>query len=370
MNLNLIKKNSAKIQASISTIVKIVLVLSLFYATYFHLWHILTANFFLLLLLFMPYFLKKRYQVHIPKEFEYILIIFIISTFFMGSIRGIIIQTFFGISVGFIGFTAMLILFSNSKFKNNYFLIVIFTFSFSVTFGLFAEMAKYYLKLFLEIGNVLEDYPYTMMNLTLVSFGALFSSIIGYLYMKGYRPKILKILVGKFKTENPNFFISKADSPEEILNLIKKGESEKLEFKSTLRTNLHTGEFDKKIELAVLKTIVAFLNSEGGILLVGVSDKGEISGLENDKFENNDKFNRHFTNMIKEKIGNEYIPFLNFEIIPIKGKNVLKVECKKSDKPVFLKDSSGSEEFYIRLGASSNQISGIKLIEYIKHNFK
>ena len=66
------------------------------------------------------------------------------------------------------------------------------------------------------------------------------------------------------------------------MRLIKRGENEKIEFKSTLRINLHTKEQDKKVENSVLKTIVAFLNSEGGTLLIGVSDCGEIIGIEKD----------------------------------------------------------------------------------------
>ncbi len=365
----LIRNHSAKIHASLSTVVKIILIFSIFYSTYFHLWHILLANVFLLFLLFMPYILRKSYEVHIPREFEFVFLIFIIISFFLGDIRGTIIQIFFGAAIGFIGFTTMLILFSNSKFKANYLLVILFSFSFSVTFGLIAEMAKYYIKTYLNEGiTVLSDYPYVMQNLTFVGFGALLASIFGYVYMKGYRNKLMKQWVGKFKTSNPNLFIQRTDSPEELLKIIKKGENEKLEFKSTLRTNLHTEEKDKRIENAVLKTLVAFLNSEGGTLIIGVSDKGEISGIEKDDFENNDKFNRHFTNLVKERIGNEFLPYMNFELFLIEGKYVLKVDCYKSDKPLFLKYDN-LEEFYIRVGASTIQIYGNELLEYIKHKF-
>jgi len=365
----LIKNHSAKMQASLSTTIKIVLIFSIFYATYFHLWHILLANVFLLFLLFMPYILRKSYEVHIPREFEFVFLIFVIISFFLGDIRGTIIQIFFGAAIGFIGFTTMLILFSNSKFKANYLLVILFSFSFSLTFGLIAEMAKYYLKTYFNGGTViLEDYPFAMQNLTFVALGALLASIFGYVYMKGYRNKLMKQWVGKFKTSNPNLFVQRTDSPDELLRLIKKGENEKLEFKSTLRTNLHTGEKDKRVENSVLKTLVAFLNSEGGTLMIGVSDNGEILGIEKDDFENNDKFNRHFTNLVKERIGNEFLPYMDFELCSIDGKYILKVECKKSDKPLFLKYDS-LEEFYIRVGASTIQINGNELIEYIKHKF-
>ena len=67
--------------------------------------------------------------------------------------------------------------------------------------------------------------------------------------------------------------------------LIKRGESKTLEFKSTLRWNLRrrTAEDDKCITHAVLKTIAAFLNTEGGDLLIGVADDGSIVGIDRDQ---------------------------------------------------------------------------------------
>ena len=46
----------------------------------------------------------------------------------------------------------------------------------------------------------------------------------------------------------------------------------------------------------------------------------------------------------------------------------MKIECKKSDKPIFLKTEKG-EEFYTRLGPASIQLTGSKLIKYIQNSF-
>jgi len=54
---------------------------------------------------------------------------------------------------------------------------------------------------------------------------------------------------------------------DKILSLIRDGESKTLEFKQTLTKNIRTNQKDKKIQKATLKTIVAFLNTEGGTLL-------------------------------------------------------------------------------------------------------
>ncbi|KHO51210.1 MAG: hypothetical protein QT05_C0045G0010, partial [archaeon GW2011_AR13] len=52
----------------------------------------------------------------------------------------------------------------------------------------------------------------------------------------------------------------------------------------------------------------------------------------------------------------------------IEGKTIVEIECKKSDKPIFLKDNK-DEEFFIRAGPSSVQLNGRELVEYISRRF-
>jgi len=80
----------------------------------------------------------------------------------------------------------------------------------------------------------------------------------------------------------------------EVKELIARGESKTLEFKSTLRWNVKENRKDAlQITHAVLKTIAAFLNTEGGDLIIGVNDAGEVVGIEQDQFDSNDAFMRH-----------------------------------------------------------------------------
>jgi hypothetical protein len=154
---------------------------------------------------------------------------------------------------------------------------------------------------------------------------------------------------------------------ESVLEIIKAGESEKLEFKSTITTNIATGENDKRMEKAVLKTIVAFLNTTGGILLIGVSDDGSIYGVDEDQFPSRDKMNQHLSHMISSKIGSEFFAYLSFTIIDMDdGKAVIRVDCGKSKKPVFLKDGK-AEEFYVRSGPASVELLGSSLVNYVSN---
>ena len=367
--ISIIKENSAKVQASFSTIIKLILIVSIGYSIALQLWRILFINLLLLIVLLMPYLLKSKLSIKIPREFELILLTFIVISFFLGDIRGIIVQIFFGAALGFIGFLIMLIIFVNSRIKTSYMIIALFSISLSVALGLALEIAKYYLKIYSGYTLSITDYNYAITSLTLVGVGALISSIIGFFYVKGYRLEPIEKLAKKFIKTNPNLFIQKTDSPEEILELIKKGESEKIEFKSTLRVNTYTNDIDRNIEKATLKTIVALMNSEGGTLLIGVTDSGNIEGLKRDRFETNDKLSLHFTNLIKEYIGNEYLPYINFEIVLIEKNYILLVNTIKADKPVFLREGK-NEEFFIRIGPASVQITGKKLVDYIQNHFR
>lgn len=212
----------------------------------------------------------------------------------------------------------------------------------------------------------------TMKDIGVNILGAILISMLGYYHFKTGKFDIISKGISKKVGKYSNLFKSKElneVSNDNVLELLKKGESFDLEFKSTLRRNLHTNEHDKKIEHSVLKTLVAYLNSDGGTLLIGVNNNGEILGLDNDGFPDKDKLNLYFTNLVKQHIGSEHLPFIKYDVIKHEGKDIIKIYCSKSHKHVFLKND-GEEEFYIRNGASSAKLTGSALIDYINNKFE
>ncbi|MFQ5583915.1 MAG: RNA-binding domain-containing protein, partial [Calditrichia bacterium] len=168
------------------------------------------------------------------------------------------------------------------------------------------------------------------------------------------------------KADNlPKQTISDQNFEREIAALIDAGESSTLEFKSTMRKNLKTGRAGKEIEMVWLKTIVAFLNTEGGILIFGVDDSGKIAGIEADEFESDDKCRLHFKNLINQHIGLEFSKFLEFDVRRVKGKTLAIARCRKSNQPVFLL-TKNEETFYIRSGPASVKLSPSKVLKYLK----
>jgi len=162
----------------------------------------------------------------------------------------------------------------------------------------------------------------------------------------------------------PQQHISRYGFESEIDSLIKAGESTTLEFKSTMRTNLKTGRTGKEIEIAWLKTVVAFMNSDGGILLIGVDDTGKILGNDIDNFANEDKCRLHFKNMLNTHIGAEFTRFIHLQIVTIQKETILIVECERVRKPVFL-SMGKQEDFYIRSGPSSMKLSMSQMVKYL-----
>lgn len=181
------------------------------------------------------------------------------------------------------------------------------------------------------------------------------------------------------------FGISQEGDRYAIYEIADMGETSRTEFKSTLRLNLRDPgrKKDARMEKAVLKTIVAFLNTDGGDLLVGVNDDGRIIGIDEENFENRDKMNLHMTNMLASRIGSEFLPYIKFEVVEFDPSSdpdrfevrkeltdrgmmpaVMRVRCKSCPKPVFLKEDK-TEIYYARSGPSSVELTGSDLVRYV-----
>jgi hypothetical protein len=156
--------------------------------------------------------------------------------------------------------------------------------------------------------------------------------------------------------------------------LIKRGESKTLEFKSTLRWSLKDGrQDDKDVTHAVLKTVAAFLNTEGGDLLIGVADDGAVVGIEHDQLETDDKFMRHLTQVVRNGLGDRAGTCIDPAVQIVRGRTVCVVSCQRSPEPVFLKwkgmEASPDGDFYVRTGPGSMRLAPDSAREYIRTRF-
>ncbi len=373
------KKNKGKAKFVILLFIRTVLVLAFISSLISGRKLVLIMSILGFFLTYAPSIIKELFNKEVPASFEVIVIFFIYGIFYFGEVRGlyaefwwwdIILNLLSATALGFIGLAVLSVLKKEKVINANDKIIAILVFCFAVSIGALLEFFEFSMDSLFNF-NMQKSAMDTMKDIGVNIVGALLISTLGYYHFKTGKFDIISQGISKNVGKYSSFFKSseQLDTHENnILNLLKKGEGFNLEFKSTLRKNLHTHEHDKKIEHAVLKTLTAYLNSDGGTLLVGVNDSGEILGLAHDGFADNDKLNLYFTNLIKQHIGSEYLPFIKYEIKNIEGKNILKIDCNKSHKHVFLKHE-GEEEFYIRNGASSAKLTGNSLVDYINNKF-
>lgn len=129
----------------------------------------------------------------------------------------------------------------------------------------------------------------------------------------------------------------------DFLKLGKSGESNKLEFKEVFNES-------------IFKTISAFANSYGGVIIVGVGDKGEINGIEID-----DKTYQNIINGVVNKLG--IAP--NFEIFEVDGKSILKIDVIKSEIPI-----SFEGRYYKRVGNTTRQMNFEELKRFFQRDIR
>ncbi|GBF49427.1 hypothetical protein LPTSP4_09400 [Leptospira ryugenii] len=167
-----------------------------------------------------------------------------------------------------------------------------------------------------------------------------------------------------------------ATDADKMYSLIRTGESKILEFKQTLSMDIVNLRKEVYIEDSAFKTIVAFLNTDGGKLLVGVTDSGSISGIDEEirllHKNSQDDFLLYYRNVLKNRIGEAFYPLIKEHIILCEKKKVLMIECSPSEEPCFLKSKDKNnnldETFYARSPASSEKLTGKNLTEYVRNH--
>ena len=115
------------------------------------------------------------------------------------------------------------------------------------------------------------------------------------------------------------------------------------------------GTLNKKLEEVILKTVAAFANSQGGTLLVGVADDGEVLGLEPDYNSlggvDRDKFELHLRNLMNQQFGTGFVTSkVVIKFHEVDEKDVYQIEVSPAKDPVIvtIKDKNGqsAELFY------------------------
>jgi hypothetical protein len=160
--------------------------------------------------------------------------------------------------------------------------------------------------------------------------------------------------------------IDLAASEVSLEQVIQEGENSEVEFKETMRWDTREGRISKTLEGVILKTIAAFSNAEGGTLIIGVSDDGEIMGLDRDystfpKSSDKDGFELHLQNLLINAYGVQFASgHVKVTFPEVNGNEICVIDVHKGHAPVYTeaqnKSGSKAEKFYVRSGNSSREI--------------
>ncbi len=174
----------------------------------------------------------------------------------------------------------------------------------------------------------------------------------------------ISIIVYRFLNSSSNIAMG-------ISDIIAKGENNEVEFKSSLRFDYIENKINKELEYTVTKTISAFLNTRGGMILIGIDDQGKALGIQADyetlKKKNADGFLVYFTQIITHYLGKEAHRYLNISIEKLQDKEICLVQISKSFEPIYVNHNE-HKEFYIRTVSSVQPMDVKDTHEYIvKH---
>lgn len=180
------------------------------------LWTALLGSFLVISVSLFPYFLQRKYKINFPIEFQFALTLFLFASLFLGEVAGfysifwwwdLLLHTGAGVAFGFISFLILYTLYFRGKITSSAFLIAVFSFTFAVAMGTIWEIFEFTIDSFLGTTMQSSGLTDTMFDNIVNAFGALFVSVLGYLYIKkqtrGYG--IFHHLVTKFLRQNPRF---------------------------------------------------------------------------------------------------------------------------------------------------------------------
>ncbi len=135
---------------------------------------------------------------------------------------------------------------------------------------------------------------------------------------------------------------------EDVHEAIKSGENERIEFKRDFI-------FSKQ---KVLKSVIAFANSQNGNLFLGINDNGEIYGIDHEieEYKNEDKYMLAITSYLQEKITPDLNPFPQIRIINVDGKKVLHMFIQASNELYCYLDVNDVKRVVVRMNNQSTTI--------------
>jgi serine/threonine protein kinase len=151
----------------------------------------------------------------------------------------------------------------------------------------------------------------------------------------------------------------------DIERLLTRDESATLEFKASLRVPIDppkpgdkrtAGELGRAIEHEAIETLAAFLNTDGGTLILGVKDDRTVVGIDVDyprvKPRSRDGWRLTFDHLVTHELGAEVMKCIDLQLEPWQDHTIAVIRCSPREEPTWVGD-----ELYVRCTASTERLS-------------
>jgi hypothetical protein len=190
-----------------------------------------------------------------------------------------------------------------------------------------------------------------------------------YLIFGGIMGSLSLISVISYKKSNNLIFQLSNELDKNLSSLIKNGEDENLEFKSSFRYDYRQQKPNKALESVIIKTLAGFMNARGGSLLIGIADDGSILGLESDyktlNRKDSDGFTQSIMSAITDKIGTPACRLVRILFHKHEGKEVCRIIILPSPIPVYVTEDNQTH-FYVRTASGTREMNVQEAITFIR----
>ena len=198
--------------------------------------------------------------------------------------------------------------------------------------------------------------------------------------LAGQTRKTIQVRVISIDEDNHRITVERHDY--QLERELEYGETAKIEFKATLRTPIKTKNYDEvsdkkrlqaPIQDSAIRAIASFLNTDGGVLCIGIDENGSPLDdvVAKDKFKDEDEMLQHLATLVNAQIGKHVWDNVKSSFENYHGKRILVVRCTQSNRPIYtVKKTDRSKVFYIRSVATSGELDIEDVTPYINDHFR
>ena len=154
-----------------------------------------------------------------------------------------------------------------------------------------------------------------------------------------------------------------------VSELLRQMETSRVEFKKSARASLDNDAPERSINDSIVKTVAAFLNSAGGTLAIGITDDGDVCGLQHDlnfRHQDLDAYQNWLTTLLVTTIGGGVVgAHVGLRLESVGSEVVCLVDVDPSPSPVYAKTQKGEACFYVRISNTTRMLEGPHIPSYI-----